>query len=335
MGVTINDVAKRAGVSHTTVSWVIHNDKRITQKTRDKVLAAIKELNYHPNYLARSLVQGKTNTIALVASQFSSAFEIEILKGIEKNFSKMDSNYSLNQYTTYNEHTKIKETFEQILFGKRADAVISMSVIPPAELVKEFQLRKVPLIVIEDSLDGVSVVKSDNETGAFLATEHLIKRGYKKIGMIVEDCYNEYTGLSPRERLAGFKRALKEYDMPFSDDLLITIEDYYFEEGAEALSKILDRGMDAVFSAAGDMVAMGVIDAAKKKGVKIPEDLGIVGYDDLLISSIVTPSLTTVAQPIQEMGERSLEMAIHAMENGMGQEECIVYTPELKIRESS
>ncbi|HDT14976.1 MAG TPA: LacI family transcriptional regulator, partial [Firmicutes bacterium] len=125
MAATIKDVAKLAGVSHTTVSMVIHKDKRITSITREKVEKAIKELNYHPNYMARSLVRGKSNAIAVVATYFSSMFEVNFLKGLESEGS--DSPYNINQYSTRGRTESKQEILQSLLYGKMADAVIILS----------------------------------------------------------------------------------------------------------------------------------------------------------------------------------------------------------------
>ncbi len=143
MAVTINDVAKKAGVSHTTVSWVIHNDPRITQKTKDKVNKAIEELNYHPNYSARSLVKGKTDVIAVLTNFFSTYFELSVLKGIETAMDECDKSYNLNLYSTFDRE---EEVLNEILYGKRADAVILLSETPPQKIVKAYNDRNVPLI---------------------------------------------------------------------------------------------------------------------------------------------------------------------------------------------
>ena len=149
MSVTIHDVAKRAGVSHTTVSWVIHDSPNISQATKEKVLKAIEELDYHPNYSARGLVNGTTGIVAVVANFFSSYFEMEILKGIEQGLRTDKSNYSINLFSTQSHH---EETLSQLVLEKRADAVILLSISPSLQICELYKKHNVPLSVIRESL---------------------------------------------------------------------------------------------------------------------------------------------------------------------------------------
>ncbi|QEN05981.1 LacI family transcriptional regulator [Thiospirochaeta perfilievii] len=162
MAVTINDVAKMAGVSHTTVSWVIHNDPRITQKTKDKVNKAIEKLNYHPNYNARSLVKGKTDAIAVVTSFFSTYFELSVLRGIETAMGNCKKNYNLNLYSTSNRED---EVLNEILYGRRADAVILLSESPSQKIINDYNAKNIPLILVENYHDELISVKSNSIKG--------------------------------------------------------------------------------------------------------------------------------------------------------------------------
>ena len=184
MRVTILDVAKRAGVSHTTVSWAIHDRPEISAETKEKVFKAIKELDYHPNYLARSLVKGKTNTIAIVATFFSSTFEMEILKGIEQSINSMKSKYTITLFSTMGQHEKV---LSDIVYSKRADGVILMSIGVSEKIVELYKSNGVPLMVIDEDAPGALEVKLDNFKGAYVATEHLIKSGRKNLAIVLGD----------------------------------------------------------------------------------------------------------------------------------------------------
>ena len=332
MGVTINDVAKKAKVSHTTVSWVIHDDPRITDETKKKVMAAIRELDYHPNYMARSLVKGKTDTIAILSSFFSSPFEMEILKGMEKTLDRQLLDYHLNLYTT---RDREQDILMQIVNGKRADAVILLNFHPDENVIERYSKAKMPLILLDEKAPGLVSDRLDNEKGAYLAATHLISRGYKKIGMIMEQ-ESSFMDLSQKERLRGFRRAMKEAGLPFDASHILGIDNYYFEEGEELLRQFTKETLpfDALFCAAGDMVAMGVLFEARRQGLKIPEEMGLVGYDDIQASSLVSPSLTTIRQPLQMMGERLLKEALRVLQGKEGEMD-IIFEPEIVIRESS
>ena len=327
MAVTINDVAKLAGVSHTTVSWVIHDDPRITDKTKAKVMKAIKELDYHPNYMARSLVKGKTNTIAVVAPFFSSTFELDILRGIEDGMDDSSTQYNINMYSTRGDDTR---TLQQILFGRRADAVILLTIRPEDSVIDDYNKNKIPLILIEEEAPNTHVVRTNNVKGAYSAVSSLIKdNGKKRIAIAVEE--NE-PGLSQVDRMTGYKQALNENNISFSQDLVIGISKFRFEEGQDIFSQILEANADAVFCASGDMIAMGILLEARNQKIAVPEQLAVVGFDDSQMCQLVYPSLTTVRQPLALMGKKAWDIAISAQK----QEdfEYVVFEPEYIIRNS-
>lgn len=335
MAVTLEDVAKLAGVSHMTVSLVIRNDKRITEETRQKVLKAIKELNYQPNYLARGLAGGKTNTIAVVATFFSSFFELNILKGME--MVSNEPEYYLNQYATRGGYKIKKKILMNLVNSKRADGVIVLNIRPSADIVRFYKKNKVPLILIEEEVKGVHTIKSDNFSGAKKAVSYLIKKGKRKIGLVIGKYENKFSALSSIERFNGYKLALKENGIEIDKRMIFQIEDFYFEDGIKALEYFISEGIkpDAIFCAAGDMVAMGIIKEAQKRKIKIPEDIAIIGFDDIVVSEIVNPSLTTVRQPIEKMGQEAYKLAVNAVEGKITEPQKLVFEPELIIRESA
>ncbi len=335
MSITIKDVAKAAGVSHTTVSMVIHNDKRITADTKKKVQAAIEDLKYHPNYLARGLVQGKSNNIAIMATFFSSFFEMNFLKGIEQQIG--DSEYQINEYSTRGKPGVKKHIMEQILYGKRADALISLSIKPDKETLEEFKNNGIPVILIEEEMKGAHSLKTDNYKGGFMATEYLLQKSRKKIGIIVGQIKGEEVGTSPEDRFKGYKKALDEFNVPFDPNLVYEVKDFDFKDGKEGLKKFLSsvKKLDAVFCAAGDFTAMGVLEEARKMGIKIPQDLAVVGYDDLEMSAVVNPPLTTIKQSITEIGAEAFKIAVAAVEGKLKETKHIVLQPELVVRESA
>jgi len=333
MAVTLEDVALRAGVSHTTVSLVLQGNKRIGKKTRDKVLVAIKQMNYHPNYNARSLAKGKTNTIAIMGAHYSSFFATDIISGIEDESGKTD--YDLNQYSTRGDKVKEEKQLKSILYGSRADGIIIISMRPDPEILKEFRAASIPVVLIERRMEGVSSVCVDNEKGAYAATEHLIKSGRKKIGILYgpldnNDCTNA------KERYAGFTKALKVHGM--ACDKQSSCSTWYgFEDGVKACREIFEKGgrPDAVFCASGDIVALGFMKEAARLGIKIPSDIAVIGYDDMLASSMVSPALTTVRQPITKMGSEAFSLVIRSIKNELKEPAIITFEPELIIRESA
>ncbi|MCX8092669.1 MAG: LacI family transcriptional regulator [Candidatus Goldbacteria bacterium] len=330
MRVTIKDVARRVGVTPATVSMVINNNPKISQKTREKVLEAIKEMNYHPNYIGRSLVKGKTNNIGVVASFFASLFALESVRGIEQVL--RNTQYNLILYSTRGLEEKEADLLQRIYYERRADGLIIISLKTDPKMIEDFKKEGVPVVFIEELVEGAPTVKFNNIKGAFLATEYLIKKGRKNIALVVGD-----KGLNAEERIKGYKEALNKYGIQYNEDNVINVLNYSFEEGEEILDIILEKSskIDGIFCGAGDITAIGIMDAAKNKGVRIPEDIGIVGYDDIYISNLTTPSLTTVRQPIMQMGMRSFELLLEMLDGKTDSESKIIsFEPELIIRDS-
>ena len=332
--VTIKDVAQLAGVSHTTVSLALRNSPSITEDTKVKVLAAAKQLNYHPNHLARSLVSGKTYVIGVVANFFSSTFEMEIMKGIEQSIRSTETEYVINLFTTLG---KNEQVLTDICLGKHADGVILLSISPSKEIVKLYNENKCPMIVIDEQADDTIEIVMDNYHGAYVATEHLINSGRRNLALVLGDSNREELGLSQRERKEGFLQAVKDHGLSFSEKNIFYIEDYYFEEGQVVFKRMQRYGsdIDGIFCAAGDVVASGIILEAKTEHVNIPRELSIVGYDDVMSSSLIDPPLTSVRQPLFQIGKNGYARMVRLLE---GTEEYkpnkFVYEPQLIPRAS-
>ncbi len=335
--VTINDIAKQAGVSHTTVSWVIHDDPRISRETKDKVLAVIAELKYHPNLSARSLISGKSGVIAVVASFFSTVFELEVMRGIEEGLDGKTEALGVQLYSTRGSRERKDSLLRSILYGHRADAVICLSLRPDDELTAEYHNGGVPLILIEEQAEGAISVKTQNHMGARLAVDHLISRGKKNIGLVSGTLmdYAGDSGISPQERFNGYKESLENAGIPFVPNRIVEIRDYYQEEGRDALTSLLaaDPTIDGIFCSAGDLVALGIITETRARKIRVPEDIAVVGFDDTFVAPLITPPLTTIRQPLRIMGRTALELTLDSL--AKKPVESRLFTPELIIREST
>jgi len=332
--VTIKDVALMAGVSHTTVSLALRDSSSITEETKQKVLKAAKQLNYHPNYLARSLVKGKTNVIGIVSNFFSSNFEMEILKGVEQSIKGSDNEYMVNLFSTLEKNDKV---LKDICLGRHADGVILLSIAPSPEIIKLYNDNNVPMIVIDEIADGAIEITMDNYHGAYMATEHLINSGRRNLGLVLGYSSRDDLGLSQSERQRGFLQAIKDHDLKFDERNTFYIEDYYFEEGQVVFKRMQRRGgeIDGIFCAAGDIVASGIILEAKNEHVNIPRDLSIIGYDDIVSSAMIDPPLTSIRQPLFQIGKNAYSRMLRFLD---GTEEYkpnkIVYEPQLISRAS-
>jgi len=340
--ITIRDVAKLAGVSHVTVSNVINGRGRMSAETKEKVLKAVKKLKFYPDVMARTLAGGKSNTIALISSYLSSPFVINILAGVERRQAELNKfAYRLEHHSTRGALSVKEDLLKSILYGKKAAAVITVTIKPSAELVKEFSKRGIPLVIIENKAPGASSVTLDNYKGAFLATEQLIKSGRKKLvlvnGPVGSSVYDEEENPVVSERLKGFKDALEEYNLKYEDRMSYHVAFYNREEGEKAMQRINNSGakVNGIFCAAGDTAALGIIYQCRKYGIKIPQDIALAGYDDISTAAIMTPPLTTVRQPMEQMGSAAFDIVMAALENGVKKQADIVLQPELIVRESA
>lgn len=336
--VTIHDVARHAGVSHTTVSWALHDDPRITDETKKKVLDSVQELDYFPAFLGRSLVSGQSKTIAVVAASFSASFEMELIRGIEEAMDREKSEFSIQLFSTRRDKNSKLQTFQKILQGRRADAVISINLRPGPTFVEEFKDSGVSLVLVEDTFDGVSSVYCDSVLGSELAVEHLLEKGCRKPGLLVGIHDDPEGGLSPRTRYQTYIDTLEKHGIKWNEDWIVEIPEYQPKDGMKAMDGFKAAGCDGIFCAAGDLVALGLIKAAREQNIDIPGELKVVGYDDVSFSALTSPALTTIHQPLYDIGRTAYELAtkgILAEEKQEWHAESVVLRPELVVREST
>jgi LacI family transcriptional regulator len=340
--VTIRDVAKAAGVSYVTVSNVINETGRMTEKTRKKVQDTIKKLEFFPDGSARALARGKSDAIAFVSSYLSSPFIIAVLSGVERRlFESGKFKHSLEHHATRGAELLKENLLKNILYGKKADAVIMLTIKPGVKIVRDFKKRGIPLILIENTAPGAHSVRIDNYRGAYQAVDYLAKKGKRKIALVNgpagASAYDEEENPVVNERLKGYQDALKDNGIGFDPARSLNVVYFNQEEGETAMQKVHDALLDtdAIFCAAGDMVALGIIHKCKKLGVRIPQDISLVGYDDIPVAGIMNPALTTVRQPLGEMGKKAFDLAIGALEGKFKSPQDIVLTPELVVRESA
>jgi LacI family transcriptional regulator len=322
--VTIKDVAEKVGVTHVTVSKVINNKGRISEKTKKRVFDAIEALGYYPNYAARSLVKGRTNNIAVVEPGFSTGFPASIISGVQDAHSR--TSYDLNLYSSRATGEGAEHIYNRILNERRADAIIAVSIGMDDKFFNEYKKAGIPVILIEAETKGAVSILADNENGAYKAVEYLLQKGRKKIGIVEGDRKQR----PQSERYAGYVKALKDFSLEPDESLVVTTIAYSYEDGKQAYNTLAAKGVDAIFCIAGDFVCNGVVDEARKKGIKLPEDISIIGFDDDFMSSSL--GLTTVKQPIYEMGRKAYELAVLFAENKNRKSETVVFPTELMIR---
>lgn len=296
---TIKDVAKLAGVSTSTVSLVL-NEKPvpITEKTRTTVLEAAKTLHYRPNQLAVGLVTNKSNSIGLIIPDNSNPFFASMSNYVEKEANR--NGFSVILGNTNND-PKTTRSYLRMFADHQVDGIIlaQADFNTPEESEKCMSLiqeLKTPLVLVDRVYKDANIdcVVVDQMQAGYLATSHLLQLGHQKIG-----CASGPLGLDNcANRLLGYKKALEEYGIPF-DTSLIYEEDLTIECGIRALPSLLGHGVSAIF-AFNDLIAYGIYKESRSYNLSIPNDLSVVGLDDIFLSEIIQPPLTTVAQPISE-----------------------------------
>jgi DNA-binding LacI/PurR family transcriptional regulator len=297
----IIEIAKKAGVSIATVSRALNNNGAVREETRQKILSICKEFNYKPNPHARGLSRKKTDTIGVILPELIDEFFMDIIHGID------EEAYKANKFVLISSsHTQrnIIETLLEFMGSGRVDGVILMVPQLPqqtAELIKQSRRPVILLNVTKDLKDVVSF-NIDNYQGAFTITEHLIKHDYQTIAMIqgpAENC-------DAQERFRGYREALLQCGLPFEKNLTVS-GDFTVKSGYDGFNRLIKQsGKPEAIFAANDMMAVGIYEAVRQVGMKIPEDVAVVGFDDIYLSCLLQPRLTTVHVPIQELGSRAV-----------------------------
>ncbi|PHM50421.1 ribose operon transcriptional repressor RbsR [Xenorhabdus miraniensis] len=327
---TMKDVARLAGVSTSTVSHVINDNRYVSENVKKRVNAAIEELNYVPSALARSLKIKQTKTIGMLVTASDNSFYSEIVRGVERNC--YERGYSLILCNTEGNVTRMLHSMETLL-QKRVDGLLIMSS-EHKLLPKDFLLRYplVPIVTLDWSpFDASSDVIKDNSLfGGELATTYLINRGFRKIACIAG---LQNTSLA-RQRLAGYRKAMRDARLEIPDGYEIH-SDYEFAGGLLSMKKLLQLPEipEAVF-AANDAMAIGVYQALYQAGLSVPDDISIIGYDDIAIAPYLIPPLTTIHQPKDELGKLAIDSLLYRMDNPESEPKELVLMPKLIERSS-
>jgi len=327
--VTIFDVADEAGVSYATVSRVINNKDHVSPEKRERVLRAMAQLGYVVNVQARSLAGGESRVVGLLVDYLSSSYMDEIIRGIDV---ALDSrNYDLMLYTTHRRKTK-ESTYVTKLTRNLADGLLLILPRNATAYLDTLRQRQFPHVLIDYLSDGQNVpsVSATNFRGAYEAISYLLSLGHQRIGFITG---NMEFGCA-RDRLNGYRAALKDHGVPF-DPPLVSEGDFWQPQGYQCTQKLLSLAEPptAIF-ASNDAMAFGVMEAARERGLRLPEDLSIIGFDDIPQASHVHPALTTVRQPLEEMGRSAANLLLKYIAQPDAEVERIELSTEFIIRES-
>lgn len=330
---TIKDIAKESGFSTTTVSLVLNNKAvSIPDETKGIILKIAEKLNYHTNQVAVGLVKKQTKTIGLIISDVSNQFFGKIAKGVEAECNEQGWNLIL---CNTNDYHKRELEYIQALDDKGVDGIILC-------LAKEDNRKKVfetvnclsnleiPHVMVDRYVSNIEgyFVSVDHWKGGYLAGEYLSKSGHNKIGCITGPKHLE----DSRNRTNGFLQALKDNGISCKD-ISFFIGDYDINSGAEGAEYLYNNGVSAIF-AYNELMAYGVYRWANQIGVKIPRDISLVGYDDVGYADILFPPLTSIKQPVYEMGRESVKQIISIIKEKCTERQKVQFEPQIIIRDS-
>lgn len=326
---TISDVARTAGVSTATVSRVLNSNPKVDPQLVAKVRAAIATLSYQPSNIARSLSTQRTQVWALIISDIRNPFFPEMVRGVE-NVARSAA-YSL-VLCNAEEDPETEASYFNLAVAERARGVILVPTNSNADLSALID-RDVPVVTADRRLDShdVDSVLVDNVRGAKQAVDHLIERGYRRIACITGPM-GSTTGA---ERYAGYRRAHEEAGLNLSDSLVQT-GSFNESDGHVAMRRLLSlhQRPDAVFTA-NNLMTIGALHAIDESGLIVPDDIGLVGFDDMSWSSLVRPPLTSVAQPSYELGAEAARLLLSRIEGYSGASRRVMLSPLLIVRGSS
>jgi DNA-binding LacI/PurR family transcriptional regulator len=329
--VTIDDVAKQAGVSKTTVSRILNgNFSQTTEETKERVQKIIRQLNYHPNPMARGLKLMRTKIIGIVLSNLSNPFWATVLEGVEDTC--RSSGYSLMICNSNEDSSREAELFQDFQL-RQVDGIIVNPTVNNRALFEELEQKRYPLVAINRRIEGVEVdyVVVDNHKGAKLAVDHLVQAGKKNIVAFVY----EPNGISTwQERISGFEKALSEHGNTV-DGSVIEVK-YQIGKAKEAAIEYFKASKaDAVFCT-NNMMTLEILEAFKELNIRIPEDVALIGYDETVWAKHLNPPLTTVKQPAYEMGVIAAKQLIKKINSKTKRKpKTVVLEPELIVRQSS
>jgi DNA-binding LacI/PurR family transcriptional regulator len=329
----MQEVARVAGVSKATVSRVLNNSSRISEKTKSRVQEVIKSLNYEPNYIARSLSKQKTHSIGVILEDIMNPFFMQVAKGVE-------TVLKANGYTmlvtssgfVYEEELELTRT----LLRYKVDGILITPVQADSLAINILKTRKIPFFIMNAKTEDPAInwIDSDNLSGSYMATRYLLKLGHRRFLCLYS---NKLQGT--RDRLEGFKRGIAEKGLSLSDQILLG-DAAFREDGYKLIDRhIHDHGVESLPSAivaVNDTTAIGAMDCLLEHGLRIPKDVSIIGYDDIYVASLARVPLTTIHQSKFRMGEiaaKGLLEIINHPSDATDAHHFLIH-PKLVIRES-
>lgn len=324
MAVTIKDVAEAANVSISAVSYAINNSGPVSEEKRQRIMKAVEELGYVQNGMARSLRMQKKGFIGYFANSLHGAFYGEVLKGIEEVFSKNNKELVAGKCNRFKNELQVI----RLLTEKMTDGAIIFSPRISDEMIMKLADKDFPVVVLDRKLHGkhISSVLIDNMGSAYKVGEHIAKVGLKEVGCLMGP------GFDGEQRMQGFQKSVAEFGLEFREEWILDAD--WKEEIAyhKTVELIKTGNVPQVLFALNDEMAKGAMDAVKDMGLRVPEDVSIIGLDDIVISKYLEPKLTTVHRPLYELGVMAAETLLEMQEGGKSKH--IVLSTHLVERDS-
>ncbi|MBS4191653.1 catabolite control protein A [Bacillus sp. FJAT-49705] len=331
MNVTIYDVAREANVSMATVSRVVNGNPNVKPATRKKVSEVIERLGYRPNAVARGLASKKTTTVGVIIPDISNIFFAELARGIED----IATMYKYNIILSNSDQNLDKELhLLNTMLGKQVDGIVFMGGNITPELVEEFEKSPVPIVLagsIEES-ETIPSVNINYEQATYDAVTSFIKNGHKEVAIVLGPLHEPINSV---KKLEGYKRALADEGI-FYNEGLVAEGDYTYDSGIEAFEKLLeaDKKPTAIFSASDEM-ALGIVHGAEDKGFNIPEDFEVISSDNTRLSLMVRPQLTTIVQPLYDIGAVAMRLLTKYMNKEEVRDHIVVLPHRIEQRSST
>lgn len=334
--ITIYDIAKKLNLATSTISRALKDHPSISEKTIKKVKKTVEEMGYVPNTLAAGLRGNKTNTIGVLIPTITQPFLSSLISGIEITAQKSGYNVIIMQsHDSYDEEVSLAKS----LYSSRVSGVISSLAMETRDTshFQQFISSNIPLVFVDRVPKDFNTFRViiDNYAAGYKATKHLIEQGCIRIAHLTAG--SEFGNLYS-ERKRGYIDALKDHNLPLIEELIVNLKTVTYEEGAKASNKLFDLKLrpDGIF-ASGDIIAVSAIQTAKKRGIKIPEELAIIGFNNDPISQIIDPNLSTITHPAAKMGKASAEIILKNIKSNKKDEvkEITFLNTEVLIRESS
>ena len=329
--ITMADVAKHAGVSKSTVSQFLNKRyEYMSERTRQRVEASVEELQYRPNTVARSLTQKSTFTVGVIVANILHSFSTHIIRAIENQL--FEKGFHIIVCNADDEPEKEKDYIE-MLMAKQVDGIIIFPTGRNMDLYMKMKKSGFPIIFMDRTLPdlGIETVLLDNERAAELAVTHFVESDYREIAIITTSIVRN---ISPRvERIQGYKRALEQHQLNVRDEYVITADVHEIPEALERLFKC--EVPPKALLAGNDIVLMEILKYIKKHELRIPEDVAVIGVDDVPFASFYTPSITTISQPLVDMANLAVDRLMRqVIEKKPSEEQVYRLQPELIVRDS-